>query len=632
MDISTIIPTLNEGSVLPSCLETLMPQLSPNDEVIVVDAASTDRSVEIAHAYGCRTLLYQGSTRGQARDFGVSCSKNEIILQTDADVIFPEGFITKLRGHYESQPVIGVSGGWRDAKGRILGQLTSAVLEKVFQYADAIQSYRRDIYPLTHGHPNTNFGEQVALWLEIRKLGPTIYDSCYDKETRVLTRDGFKYFKDLTYNDGIATLNRETEQLEYQKPIAILKYDWNGEMIHFKGRRYDLLVTPSHNMLVRFRSRKNPKWELIKACEITGHHHQTMHFKRDAKWKGIERKEFVLPDVKRVSEYPTRNLPDNTNNVKAIHMDDWLTFLGWYLSEGSIYKPSSGNYRVTISNNNLKNRETIANLLKRMGVNPHIAKKAVILHSKQLYSYLKQFGKARDKFIPKEVKGLPPHQLKILLNSLFQGDGTFERGEMRKYTTVSKRLAEDVAETLIKAGYGASITTIARQRFGPLYRVSVSHKFKNLMFSKNYKIVKYKGPVYDVTVPNHTLLVERNGKIIWSGNSMFVYHLSDNQVRIPSYMIGAGLFGVGAVQEATVGGETGYALIGAGAGFALGQVGSDLIKNENPNHFHHFHLGLLVGALGATLYAMDYHKELASGLVGLGAGLFTHDILTESLL
>lgn len=175
--ISVVIPSLNSEKDVERCLASLIPQLSEGDEVILVDAGSRDSTLEIAYKYGCKILIYPESTIGQARDFGVSQAKNEIILQTDTDVAFIPSFIDVLRRYYEENAeLVGVTGGWRDGKGRLLGDFTCKVLEGIMNYADCLQSYRKSAYYKTQGHPNISFGEQIACWLQIQQVGPTLYD------------------------------------------------------------------------------------------------------------------------------------------------------------------------------------------------------------------------------------------------------------------------------------------------------------------------------------------------------------------------------------------------------------------------------------------------------------------------
>jgi hypothetical protein len=103
---------------------------------------------------------------------------------------------------------------------------------------------------------------------------PKIIDlfGCYDEITEVFTRDGWKFFKDITFQDKIVTLNRD--RIEFHKPIAIQCYDYDGQMIHFGGgkdSKYDLLVTPNNNMLVKLTTIKpypNMGYILVEAQTI----------------------------------------------------------------------------------------------------------------------------------------------------------------------------------------------------------------------------------------------------------------------------------------------------------------------------------------------------------------------------
>jgi glycosyltransferase involved in cell wall biosynthesis len=49
--LSVIVPNYNHGKYLPACLESILQQSREPDEIIVVDDASTDNSVEIIEAY-----------------------------------------------------------------------------------------------------------------------------------------------------------------------------------------------------------------------------------------------------------------------------------------------------------------------------------------------------------------------------------------------------------------------------------------------------------------------------------------------------------------------------------------------------------------------------------------------------
>ena len=174
LPVTIVIPTKNEEKYLPLCFDSLLGQVTFSDEILLVDGGSEDATLAIADSYRDRLpikiLFYPDSSIGQARHLGVEYATNDIILQTDGDLTFSEGFMDKLRMHYEQNPeVVGVTGGWRDAKGRILGNFTCAVLEGIFRYADCLNSYRREAYYKTGGHPDTSFGEQILLWNQISR-------------------------------------------------------------------------------------------------------------------------------------------------------------------------------------------------------------------------------------------------------------------------------------------------------------------------------------------------------------------------------------------------------------------------------------------------------------------------------
>ena len=84
----------------------------------------------------------------------------------------------------------------------------------------------------------------------IMKRGGFIIDShCYSDDTRILTNDGLKYFDELSKEDKIATLNSETEELEYEFPTDYQKFKYNGKIVYARcndrgpyidGREFDL--------------------------------------------------------------------------------------------------------------------------------------------------------------------------------------------------------------------------------------------------------------------------------------------------------------------------------------------------------------------------------------------------------
>lgn len=83
--VSIVIPTLNEEAYLPGLLEAICQQTRPPLEVIVADAGSSDRTVEIALQAGCQVV--PGGRPARGRNAGAAVAMGDILLFLDADVL-----------------------------------------------------------------------------------------------------------------------------------------------------------------------------------------------------------------------------------------------------------------------------------------------------------------------------------------------------------------------------------------------------------------------------------------------------------------------------------------------------------------------------------------------------------------
>lgn len=94
LPISIIIPTFNEERCLPRLLKSIRTQKNKPEEVIVVDAYSQDKTVQIAKKFGCKVILDEGWI-SDARNLGAKKSTQPILLFLDSDVVLPKGFLEK---------------------------------------------------------------------------------------------------------------------------------------------------------------------------------------------------------------------------------------------------------------------------------------------------------------------------------------------------------------------------------------------------------------------------------------------------------------------------------------------------------------------------------------------------------
>lgn len=102
---------------LRSCIEALLEQLSPGDELIVVIDYNPRLRDAIARRYDGRLVVTANvHTRGLsgARNTGVGAASREVVAFVDDDAEVLPGWADRLRGHYRRADTVGV-GGWAQA-------------------------------------------------------------------------------------------------------------------------------------------------------------------------------------------------------------------------------------------------------------------------------------------------------------------------------------------------------------------------------------------------------------------------------------------------------------------------------------------------------------------------------------
>lgn len=113
LGVSIVLPAHNEELALASVLEELVDVLSgeasiPTWEIVIVDDASTDRTVEIAEEFAAD--CWQGAVRvlrmperrgaGAARKHGIRAARGELIVMLDADGSYPAAAVPELLRHF----------------------------------------------------------------------------------------------------------------------------------------------------------------------------------------------------------------------------------------------------------------------------------------------------------------------------------------------------------------------------------------------------------------------------------------------------------------------------------------------------------------------------------------------------
>ncbi|GAH41743.1 unnamed protein product [marine sediment metagenome] len=108
--ISFVIPTFNSERVLDKCLKSIRIQHYPADkiEIIIVDAGSTDKTLEIAHQFKVDKILGNPLKTGEAgKAIGIDASEGEIIAFVDSDnLLESEDWLKKMVKPFENLRII----------------------------------------------------------------------------------------------------------------------------------------------------------------------------------------------------------------------------------------------------------------------------------------------------------------------------------------------------------------------------------------------------------------------------------------------------------------------------------------------------------------------------------------------
>lgn len=346
-------------------------------------------------------------------------------------------------------------------------------------------------------------------------LGGDVNFACHAADTELLTDRGWVPFPQVTRETVAATMS-STGDLQYEPVLRVHDYAYDGDLIRFAGRRYDVMVTPNHRMLAR--QIGHDRFEMVRADQIA---RSRWFFKQALRWTGKEQDTFWLPGV---TDGLGRQRPP-----AAISMDDWLTFVGYVVSEGSV-RTTPQQHRVSIAQKKPAVAAKIATVISRLPFRAGMVRDADgtmrwQIYDVQLARYVrdKLGASSLAKTIPREYLNLPRRQLRLLFDALMDGDGSWcSRPGLRTsgiYYTISQILADQVQELAFKLGYSASIGAPDRIGLIPVHIRKANDAAVNATRAGVIQREPYVGRVYCVEVPNGVIITRRNGKIGIHGNS-----------------------------------------------------------------------------------------------------------------
>ncbi len=384
---------------------------------------------------------------------------------------------------------------------------------------------------------------------------------CYDPQTRVMTPDGPKYYWELHPGELVFSLELETRQIVEVPLESVHVFDYKGDLIEIRTKRLDLLVTPNHRLLiVRTHGKGSTSFATAESRFVGG----CTVLATPQAWEGN-----VIPPALINTENFLGNtvLASNANMPVEMATEDFLYLMGLVIGDGCLstghvpfqaktglpqsewlhHRDDRGRFtpalvdlkllktydapRIFIaSTEGKRSRRPLLELLDRYEIHATKTPTFVTFTNRALSAAFMHCGVgAKHKRIPPWVLKFPADQLSYLYHGLMDSDG---RASGHSYSSTSRQLAYQMVELCAKLGIHAWVQRLPGRytyykekliRSSPIFDVRISPIARSLVFTrKNMHRVPYKGKVWCPSVPPYeNVLVERNGRVVFCGNTKY---------------------------------------------------------------------------------------------------------------
>ncbi len=419
---------------------------------------------------------------------------------------------------------------------------------------------------------------------------------CYDESTRVVTTDGPKGIDELRKGDLVFSLDPVSRHVTEQPVEDVSTFEYDSDLVRFKSRSVDMLVTPNHRMLVHTSSSNLGGRLAFRTAEDCLKRVGT-YTPTPVGWKGTESQTSAGLTITLKQRHITRRV--------TFALEDILYLFGLYIGDGSATKgsvtvpvrsklsraeyavmgrsrtsgrfarladatatPHLKTYDTFETDFSLpyytkdKARERLLQILRKYGIGFSLTPDQVRVSSREIYEIFIQCGiGAANKHIPSWILRYPSELLVHLLRGLKDSDGSHSE-KLNVYYTTSTRLKDDFVQLCVKLGRLPTLrqrparVVMMKNHGNKLIHSSACYEISYGLARRGYRFVRsskgelvaYKGRVWCPSVPPfENILVERNGKYIFSGNTKFgdggvdfnpIGDLYKTEVREMSKMIG----------------------------------------------------------------------------------------------
>lgn len=282
MNYYIVIPAHNEQEFISLTLQSLVTQTLLPKRIVIVNDNSTDKTAEIVLAFAkehpfislvektSSTIHMPGSKVIQAFNKGLETLDQEydIMMKADADLIFPSNYFETLTKHFQSNPLVGMVGGfcYIEKNGNwILENLTDKD-----HIRGALKAYRKETFQQIGGLKAQmgwdtvdellckfyNWQVVTDSSLHVKHLKPT--GANYNKTARYKQGEAF-----YTLGYGFLITAIASAKLSFMKKKPLLFLDYIKGFMKAKAAKTPLMVTTEQAKFIKNYRLKKMKEKLF---------------------------------------------------------------------------------------------------------------------------------------------------------------------------------------------------------------------------------------------------------------------------------------------------------------------------------------------------------------------------------
>ena len=360
--------------------------------------------------------------------------------------------------------------------------------------------------------------------------GSQTSNHCFDKNTEILTDNGWKTAETITDKDRAYTYNVEKDIIELCDIEDVISYDYDGDLYCACNNHVDFAVTNEHRMLVR-----NEKHVYKRTTDKILSEKEQKYFD-SLKTENYKYHFELAKDVfKKRRFFKCAGFVDNKNtyDVNVLKLCFAVIAGGYIIKHKGKFKGVGFNLKKErkmalleqlLNDNNYKFTKRYSKGHEERGCSGVYIYYLNQTTSKEILEII-----GMDKKIPKWVLSLSPNILEQLVLTYAEFDGTIDKRDNNSGITLFSNDEENIDKMQLMSVFSNMRCVKKSIKYydnGGYKTKSEYHYHLYITTNKNeskmqetlYEKNHYKGLVWCIRTKNGTVVIRRNGKISFQGN------------------------------------------------------------------------------------------------------------------